>query len=104
VPLGVPIYILTLVVGIEIISFLTRPLSHSVRLFANMLAGHITLKVFASFVACSARLDGYFALPVVVVAGTPLLASRRSWRLARRSSRRSWRLARRSWRRSIPAV
>jgi F-type H+-transporting ATPase subunit a len=50
VPSGVPIYILPLVVGIEIISFLSRPLSHSVRLFANMLAGHITLKVFAGFV------------------------------------------------------
>jgi F-type H+-transporting ATPase subunit a len=31
-------------------SFFTRPLSHSVRLFANMLAGHITLKVFAGFI------------------------------------------------------
>jgi F-type H+-transporting ATPase subunit a len=51
VPSGIPIYILPLVVTIEIISFLTRPLSHSVRLFANMLAGHITLKVFAGFVA-----------------------------------------------------
>jgi F-type H+-transporting ATPase subunit a len=51
VPSGIPIYILPLVVVIEIISFLTRPLSHSVRLFANMLAGHITLKVFAGFVA-----------------------------------------------------
>ena len=50
VPSGVPIYILPLVVSIEIISFLSRPVSHSVRLFANMLAGHITLKVFASFV------------------------------------------------------
>jgi F-type H+-transporting ATPase subunit a len=50
VPSGVPIYILPLVVLIEIISFLSRPVSHSVRLFANMLAGHITLKVFASFV------------------------------------------------------
>ena len=50
VPPGVPMYILPLVVTIEIISFLTRPLSHSVRLFANMLAGHITLKVFAGFV------------------------------------------------------
>src|ERR1700742_1489078 len=50
VPSGIPIYILPLVVVIEIISFLTRPLSHSVRLFANMLAGHITLKVFAGFV------------------------------------------------------
>jgi F-type H+-transporting ATPase subunit a len=51
VPSGVPIYILPLIVFIEIISFLSRPLSHSVRLFANMLAGHITLNVFAGFVA-----------------------------------------------------
>ncbi len=50
VPSGVPIYILPLVTAIEIISFLSRPVSHSVRLFANMLAGHITLKVFAGFV------------------------------------------------------
>jgi F-type H+-transporting ATPase subunit a len=51
VPRGVPIYILPLIVAIEIFSFFVRPVSHSVRLFANMLAGHITLKVFASFVA-----------------------------------------------------
>jgi F-type H+-transporting ATPase subunit a len=38
------------VVAIEVISFLSRPISLSVRLFANMLAGHITLKVFAGFV------------------------------------------------------
>jgi F-type H+-transporting ATPase subunit a len=50
VPSGIPIYILPLVVAIEIFSFFVRPVSHSVRLFANMLAGHITLKVFASFV------------------------------------------------------
>ena len=50
VPSGVPIYVLPLVVMIEIISFLSRPISHSVRLFANMLAGHITLKVFAGFI------------------------------------------------------
>ena len=37
------------------ISFLSRPISLSVRLFANMLAGHITLKVFAGFVASLAR-------------------------------------------------
>jgi F-type H+-transporting ATPase subunit a len=49
-PSNVPIYILPLVVAIEIFSFFVRPVSHSVRLFANMLAGHITLKVFASFV------------------------------------------------------
>jgi F-type H+-transporting ATPase subunit a len=39
-----------LIVFIEVLSFLSRPLSHSVRLFANMLAGHITLKVFGGFV------------------------------------------------------
>ena len=50
VPKGVPIYILPMIVAIEILSFISRPISHSVRLFANMLAGHITLKVFASFV------------------------------------------------------
>jgi F-type H+-transporting ATPase subunit a len=50
VPSGIPIYILPLVTFIEVLSFLSRPVSHSVRLFANMLAGHITLKVFAGFV------------------------------------------------------
>jgi F-type H+-transporting ATPase subunit a len=50
VPSGVPIYIMPLVVFIEVISFFLKPVSHSVRLFANMLAGHIALKVFASFI------------------------------------------------------
>jgi F-type H+-transporting ATPase subunit a len=50
VPSGIPVYILPLIVLIEVMSFLSRPISHSVRLFANMLAGHITLKVFAGFV------------------------------------------------------
>ena len=51
VPSGVPILVLPLIVAIEVLSFFTRPLSHSVRLFANMLAGHIVLKLFAGFVA-----------------------------------------------------
>jgi F-type H+-transporting ATPase subunit a len=50
VPKGVPVYILPAIVLIEILSFFARPISHSVRLFANMLAGHITLKVFAGFI------------------------------------------------------
>jgi F-type H+-transporting ATPase subunit a len=50
VPSGVPGVLLPLVVLIEVVSFLSRPVSLSVRLFANMLAGHITLKVFAGFV------------------------------------------------------
>ncbi len=50
VPKGVPIYILPMIVFIEVLSFISRPISHSVRLFANMLAGHITLQVFAGFI------------------------------------------------------
>jgi F-type H+-transporting ATPase subunit a len=56
VPSGIPIFILPLVVFIEVFSFLLRPVSHSVRLFANMLAGHIALKVFASFIPLLAGL------------------------------------------------
>ncbi len=50
VPKGVPLLIMPLIVFIEVLSFISRPISHSVRLFANMLAGHITLKVFAGFI------------------------------------------------------
>jgi F-type H+-transporting ATPase subunit a len=50
VPRGIPWFVMPLIVFIEVLSFLSRPISHSVRLFANMLAGHITLKVFAGFV------------------------------------------------------
>ncbi|MCR6643840.1 MAG: F0F1 ATP synthase subunit A [Terricaulis sp.] len=48
-PPGVPIALSPFIVPIEIISYFARPLSHSLRLFAVMLAGHITLKVFAQF-------------------------------------------------------
>jgi len=51
VPSGVSPVLLPLLVLIEVISFVSRPISLSVRLFANMLAGHITLKVFGGFVA-----------------------------------------------------
>jgi F-type H+-transporting ATPase subunit a len=52
VPSGVPIFVLPLVVFIELMSFFfVKPVSHALRLFANMLAGHIALKVFAGFVA-----------------------------------------------------
>lgn len=61
VPSGVPMILLPLVVAIEIISFLSRPISLSVRLFANMLAGHITLKVFAGFIT---MLAGYGAVGI----------------------------------------
>jgi len=50
VPHGVPLPVLVVLAPIEIISFLSRPVSLSVRLFANILAGHITLAVFGGFV------------------------------------------------------
>lgn len=49
-PSGVPLILAPIIVPIEIVSYISRPISHSVRLFAVMLAGHITLKVFAGFV------------------------------------------------------
>jgi len=51
VPSGIPVWMTPLIAVIEILSFLSRPISHSVRLFANMLAGHITLKLVGGFVA-----------------------------------------------------
>ena len=50
VPSGVPWYILWFVVIIEVISFFSRPLSHALRLWANIFAGHLLLKVVAGFV------------------------------------------------------
>ncbi|MEM6497110.1 MAG: F0F1 ATP synthase subunit A [Pseudomonadota bacterium] len=50
VPDGVPFVLLILIVPIELISYMIRPISLSVRLFANMMAGHTMLKVFAGFV------------------------------------------------------
>ncbi len=70
VPSGVPIALLPFLVPIEIISFLSRPISLSVRLFANMLAGHITLKVMGGFVV-SLLGAGAFA----VLAPLPLAAA-----------------------------
>ena len=49
-PPGLPFYMLPILIPIELISYLSRPISLSVRLFANMLAGHTLLKVFAGFV------------------------------------------------------
>ena len=60
-----------LFVATEVLSFISRPISHSVRLFANMLAGHITLQVFAGFIIMLAGFGvaGWFgaALPLLLV-------------------------------------
>ena len=67
VPSGVPWWIMPFVVPIEIISFLSRPVSHSIRLFANMLAGHITLNVFGGFVVLLLGADFFLWKPLAVL-------------------------------------
>lgn len=66
VPDGVPWWLLPIIVVIEVISYLIRPISHSVRLFANMMAGHAMLKVFAGFVIGLGLLGGWAPLVFLV--------------------------------------
>lgn len=66
VPDGVPFWLLPIIVVIEVISYLIRPISHSVRLFANMMAGHAMLKVFAGFVIGLGVLGGWAPLVFLV--------------------------------------
>jgi len=69
-PEGAPKALAPLIIPIEVISYLSRPVSLSVRLFANMVAGHVMLKVFATFVVLmgSAGAVGIFgaAAPLAV--------------------------------------
>ena len=63
VPEGTPIFVLPLVAAIEFLSFLSRPFTLAIRLFANMTAGHVLLKVFGGFVVA---LGSFEALPYVL--------------------------------------
>ena len=63
---GVPFYMHPLLIPIEVISYLSRPISLSVRLFANMLAGHTLLKVFAGFVVAMPFFTGVLPLTFIV--------------------------------------
>ena len=67
VPKGVPFVLLLLLVPIEIISYFVRPFSLSIRLFANMLAGHTMLKVFGGFVVMLGIIGGWAPLAFIVV-------------------------------------
>ncbi len=62
-PEGTPIFVLPLVAAIEFLSFLSRPFTLAIRLFANMTAGHVLLKVFGGFIV---TLGSITALPVVL--------------------------------------
>src|ERR1700753_611736 len=72
-----PWYLLILLIPIEVISFLTRPISLSLRLFANMLAGHTMLAVFAGFVVALGSAGGIFAglaiAPMLLIVAIMLL-------------------------------
>ncbi|WP_410795946.1 F0F1 ATP synthase subunit A [Parvularcula sp. LCG005] len=76
-PAGVPWWLLFLIVPIEVVSFISRPISLAVRLFANMLAGHIVLKVFAGFAASMITAGGVISifafLPMIGIVGVFLL-------------------------------
>ncbi len=75
-PHGVPLWMAPILVPIEIVSYLSRPISLSVRLFANMMAGHTMLKVFAGFTILmmgSGTALGYVAGVVPVVINTALI-------------------------------
>ncbi|MDC0651629.1 F0F1 ATP synthase subunit A [Alphaproteobacteria bacterium] len=67
VPSGVPIALLPILIPIEVISYLVRPISLSLRLFANMMAGHTMLKVFASFIVLLGLLGGWAPLLLVII-------------------------------------
>jgi F-type H+-transporting ATPase subunit a len=74
VPQGVPVWLLVILVPIEIISYFVRPFSLSIRLFANMLAGHTMLKVFGGFVVMLGILAGWAPLAfIVALTGLELL-------------------------------
>ena len=76
VPKGVPIVLLPLIIIIEIISYLSRPVSLSVRLFANMMAGHTMLKVFGGFVISLGILGGWLPLSFsVALTGLEILVA-----------------------------
>jgi len=76
VPKGVPIALLPLIIIIEIISYLSRPVSLSVRLFANMMAGHTMLKVFGGFVISLGLLGGWLPLSFsVALTGLEILVA-----------------------------
>ena len=76
VPSGVPVILLPLIVIIEIISYLSRPVSLSVRLFANMMAGHTMLKVFGGFVISLGLIGGWLPLSFsVALTGLEILVA-----------------------------
>ncbi|WP_374572993.1 F0F1 ATP synthase subunit A [Phenylobacterium sp.] len=72
VPSGVPWYLLILVTPIEVLSFLLRPVTLALRLFGNMLGGHVALKVFAGFVVSLGALAAGGGMGLLGIPGAAL--------------------------------
>ena len=66
VPKGIPAVLTPLMVLIEVISYLSRIISLSVRLFANMMAGHVMLEVFGAFVVMLGTAGGLLYVPAAL--------------------------------------
>lgn len=66
-PDGAPLFLAPILIPIELISYLSRPISLSVRLFANIMAGHIVLKIFAGFIISLGILGGVIPLGMTVL-------------------------------------
>ena len=75
VPSGVPAVLLVLLVPIELISYLTRPVSLALRLFANMMAGHTLLKVFGGFVVALGVFGVFPLFAIVALYGLELIVA-----------------------------
>ena len=76
-PSGLPLWLMPLMIVIELISFLSRPVSLAIRLFANMTAGHVILKVFAGFIVsllgAGAAMKAVSVLPFLGIVAVTLL-------------------------------
>jgi F-type H+-transporting ATPase subunit a len=74
-PHGTPWYVAPLLIPIEILSYFTRPVSLSLRLFANMTAGHTLLKVFGGFIVAMGVAGVIPAAAVVALTGLELIVA-----------------------------
>lgn len=66
-PGGAPLFLAPILIPIELISYLSRPISLSVRLFANIMAGHMVMKIFAGFVVALGLVGGVVPLAMTVL-------------------------------------
>jgi F-type H+-transporting ATPase subunit a len=74
VPSGVPWWLLPMIIVIEVVSFMMRPITLTLRLFGNMVGGHIVLKVFAGFVVSMVGLGALWGIPIALASFISVVA------------------------------